>query len=126
MQSPDAPSQLPRLEQTSLSYVPFTTSVTVQDPTGEVMDATIASGHPIIRDVSGLKLFGPCKVDPDGAKTLVSRDIDGDRRVYAAVERPGTGGDVVIVGDFQFFDDTNGIIWEDNEAFIDNLAAVAP
>merc|ERR1712167_99900 len=34
VQSPDAPSHDPRLEQTSLSYVPFTASVTEQDPAG--------------------------------------------------------------------------------------------
>merc|ERR1712167_221495 len=37
VQSPAAPSHDPRLEQTSLSYVPLTASVTVQDPTGEVI-----------------------------------------------------------------------------------------
>jgi hypothetical protein len=102
-------------------------------PTGEgelerevVLDANVGGGHQITAGVTSLKMVGPCWVDEKEGTVLVRREVDGQTHVYAAVERPGNGGDVVIVGDFEIFDDSNNLANENNQQFVDNLAQVTP
>jgi len=89
-------------------------------------DAEIHGGHQITDSVSGLYLHDPCYIVPNDATMLVSRVRDEATQVLAAVERPHRAGDVVIVGDFEIFDDTDNLFEAGNRRFIDNLATVTP
>jgi hypothetical protein len=91
-----------------------------------VTDAEVVAGHPITQDVESVELTDPCYISKGDATPLITWLRDGDRRVLAAVERPGSGGDVVIMGDFQILDDTGHFYQADNHQLVDNLAMVEP
>lgn len=65
----------------------------------------------------------PCWVDP-GSGTSVGRE--DSRNHLGAVERPGRGGDVVVMGNFEFLDDGGLLEYGDNGVFADNLVKVEP
>jgi hypothetical protein len=91
-----------------------------------VEDAEIVAGHQVTRGVSSLSMRDPCFIDTWDATVLASRVRDDQTRVYIASERPGSAGDVVIVGDFEMFDDSDHLGLSENRRLIDNLATVGP
>lgn len=70
----------------------------------------------------GVLLSNPCTIDKGDADA----ELSVDRDLVAVSWRPGWGGDVVLVGDHRFADDTGR--WEnrDNLRFVLNLAEVDP
>ncbi len=95
--------------------------------TGEVATAPVladvSSSAQAAKDISeGVLLSTPCKVETKGADPLLAETRD----VYGAVYRPGWGGDVVLIGDHRFGDDTGKLENRDNKQFIFNLAEVDP
>jgi hypothetical protein len=91
-----------------------------------VEDAEVKSGHQITKGVSSVYLVDPCYISKGDATALITWERDGDTRVLAAVERPGNGGDVVIIGDFQILDDSGNFYQADNHTLVDNLATIVP
>ncbi len=93
---------------------------------GESAPGTVISesmpGTQMTGGVSTVYLNVPCKVVPDGGETLL---ID-DRDAYAVAERPGWGGDVVVVGDYGWADDTDQLDLGSNSAFLGRLVEVDP
>lgn len=81
-----------------------------------------AGAHPIGEGVSEAVFSDPCVVDLHGATSLFE-DEDGS---YAATYRPAHGGDVVLMGDYNFMDDTGLSSSGDNLTLLGNLAEVAP
>lgn len=80
------------------------------------------SGHPITAGLTGtLRFKEPCFVNPTGGNAVVR---DSDSGVLLAVERLETGGDLVVVGDFQFMDDGGYLDHEDNGLLADGLVLV--
>ncbi len=92
----------------------------------QVSDATVKEGHQITEGVSSVYLEDPCYISKGSATALITWDRGEDKYVLAAVERPGTGGDVVIIGDFQIMDDSGNFYESDNHTLVDNLATVVP
>ena len=85
--------------------------------------STFNTGHQIGTDVQTVRFKEPCWVDATSG-TVVAQD--DQRNAIIASERPGTGGDIVIAGDFQFFDDSGYLDFGDNARLIENLAIVIP
>jgi hypothetical protein len=78
----------------------------------------------VTRDVTGLQIHGPCYVDPGADGDPLFADDDGN--VLAAVQYPGPGGDIVVIGDFRFVDDTGYREEADNAILSDNLITIVP
>ena len=71
-----------------------------------------------------IRMKEPCYINPTGGETVI-RDADGN--VLVASQRVGSGGDLVLVGDFQFMDDgSNYLDSGDTQRFADNLVVVDP
>ncbi|MCB9795782.1 MAG: hypothetical protein H6741_24060 [Alphaproteobacteria bacterium] len=85
---------------------------------------TIApSGEHQVTDGVGEVYFNePCDMETNGATPLFTES----RSVYGAVYRPGYGGDIVLLGDMNFMDDSGRIDEVDNRALLGNLAEVIP
>jgi hypothetical protein len=80
------------------------------------------SGHPITAALTQtLRFKEPCFVDPTGGSAIVR---DNNSSVLVGVQRLDTGGDVVVVGDFQFMDDGGYLDHEDNGLLADGLVLV--
>jgi hypothetical protein len=87
-----------------------------------VQTDSYAATHPITDGLSQtLRLKEPCYVDPTGGAAIVR---DQASSVLAAVQRPGRGGDVVVIGDFQFMDDGGYLDHGDNALLADGLVLV--
>jgi len=98
--------------------------------TGEAADAnrlidadSITSDLQITEGVSSFRFKEPCWVEPGSG---VSFGRDDDRNHLGAVERPARGGDVVMIGNFEFLDDGGLLEHGDNGVFSDNLVLVEP
>lgn len=71
-----------------------------------------------------IRMKEPCYINPTGGETVV-RDPDGN--VLVASQRVGSGGDIVLVGDFQFMDDASNYLDSgDTQTFANNLVVVDP
>ena len=96
----------------------------LQVPIDEI---TIKEGHQITQGVSSLKLEDPCYVSKGESGTaLITWNRGSEQFTLAAVERPGEGGEVVVIGDFQLLDDSGNFYEEDNHVLVDNLATIVP
>jgi len=100
--------------------------------TGEASDANLvvtptgddlAAGHQTMAGVGSLRFKSPCWLRGGSVLALASAG-----QTVAAVERLDTGGDVVVLGDLQVFDDSGQFDAEgfDNPTFAVNLAKVDP
>lgn len=74
--------------------------------------------------VSELLMHGPCYIDPGTGGEPLFADEDGS--VIGAFQYPGPGGDIVVIGDFRFLDDTGYREEADNALLADNLVTIAP
>jgi len=98
--------------------------------TGEAADAnqlalaTDLSSSQLTEGLETVTFKEPCWVNSSGG----SRDINHVDYVIGASQRPATGGDIVVLGDFQAIDDSGFITNDsyDNKAFADNLVKVDP
>ena len=95
--------------------------------TGELATAPVladaASGFQMSKDINeGVLLSTPCKIEPNSADTVLFETRD----TYSAAWRGGWGGDVVLLGDHRFADDTGKLSNRDNLQFVFNLVEVDP
>lgn len=81
------------------------------------------TGHQIGTDVQTVRFKEPCWVDAT-AGTVIAQD--DQRNAIIASARPRAGGEVVLSGDFQFFDDSGYLEFGDNARLIENFAIVTP
>ena len=86
-------------------------------------EASYIATHQATEGVHDIYLSDPCFLDTNGS-TYLMVDVDGN--VLATVYRPGMGGDVVAVGDFEFLDDDPAGNNNDYLEFADRLAEVIP
>lgn len=86
-----------------------------------VVEASRIVNHQSTDTVVALEFSDPCYVDPGSGQGLV---FDSENAMVAA-ERPGHGGEVMVVGDFEFLDDSGSMKEADNLAFADQLAMVS-
>jgi len=87
-------------------------------PTTIITDAV--SGDQMTAGVSEVYLGFPCLLEPNGSTVLL---ID-DRESFAARERPLYAGDVVVIGDYGWMDDTDSLGDGDNRLFLERLAEI--
>ena len=78
--------------------------------------------HQVTAGVGEAFFQEPCVVEVNGSDPLFTVS----RYTYMTAERPGWGGDVVVVGDYSFLDDTGKYENGDNLALIGNLVEVDP
>ena len=82
-----------------------------------------STAHPITAALTQtLRFKEPCFVDSTGGSAIIR---DDNSSVLMAVQRPSSGGDVVVVGDWQFMDDGGYLDHEDNGLLADGLVLVA-
>lgn len=89
------------------------------------IDATeLAAGQQLTEGVEKVIFKEPCWVNSGGGNAVVTHIGN----VVAGVARPATGGDVLLVGDFQFMDDSGYLLDEaaSNAQFVSNLVKVDP
>jgi hypothetical protein len=79
--------------------------------------------HQITDGVSDIKLKEPCWVDT-GSGQLFLKDATWGHMGVA--ERPGSGGEVVVMGTFQWLDDGGYLDHGDNGLMADNLVIIEP
>ncbi len=72
--------------------------------------------------VEEVYLSSPCLIQPNGAEVFLYQERDS----YAAVERPLWAGDVVLVGDYGWMDDTDQLDLGDNRNMVKRLVEVDP
>jgi hypothetical protein len=96
--------------------------------TGEAADynriievTSFSAQHQISTDVQNMRFKEPCWVSRDTGEVIAQ---DDDRNALIVSERPGAGGEVVVVANFQFFDDSGYLEYGDNARLIENLARV--
>ena len=81
-----------------------------------------STAHPITAALTQtLRFKEPCFVDSSGGSAIIRDDNTG---VLMGVQRLDTGGDLVVVGDFQFMDDGGYLDHEDNALLADGLVLV--
>lgn len=78
--------------------------------------------HQITEGVGEVFLQEPCVVEVNGSTPLFT----SGRFTYGTTEQPGWGGDVVVIGDYSFLDDTGKYDNGDNMALIRRLVEVDP
>jgi hypothetical protein len=88
----------------------------------QTAETDLITPHQITAGIGMIKFRDTCWVDPGAGQGLVS--YQGDDMV--AVERPGAGGEIVIVGDFEFLDDSGPREWDDNAVLGDRLVEIDP
>ena len=87
-----------------------------------IQTSNYAPSHPITAPLTdSLRFKEPCFVNPTGGNGIV-RDDNGN--ILMAVQRPRTGGDIVVVGDFQFMDNGGYLVYGDNGLLSDGLVLV--
>ena len=88
------------------------------------VDATDLGSHQLTDGLSRVVFKEPCWVNSTGG----ARVVNHNDYVLAAAQRPATGGDIVIVGDFQVIDDSEYLTDDtsDNRTFAERLATVDP
>jgi len=86
--------------------------------------ATDLGSSQLTEGLSTVTFKEPCFVNSTGG----SRDINHIDYVVGASQRPATGGDIVVLGDFQALDDSGYLSNDsyDNRAFAENLVKVDP
>lgn len=95
--------------------------------TGESLDANRIievnnlSNHQINSNASRYLMIDPCMVD---APENIFADSEG--RVYGGAERLDNGGEIILIGDSDFFDDSGYLSEADNSTLIKNLAWIDP
>ena len=79
--------------------------------------------HQIATDIHQVRFKAPCWLDPQ-VGTIIAQD--DQRQTIMAAERLQNGGELVLSGDFQFFDDSGYLDFGDNGRLIENLTTVIP
>ncbi len=89
-------------------------------PTTQIMEP--AQDHQLTQGIDEVFFVNPCMVDSGQGEAvfLVSRDA------FMAAERPARGGDIVLFGDYQWFDDTGKHANGSNLQLARNLFEVDP
>lgn len=78
----------------------------------------------ITTGLAALRFNDPCYLDPGGSGELLF--ATEDNQTVGVVQRLLVGGEVAIVGDFRFLDDTGYLDYDDNRQLADNLVNIEP
>lgn len=83
----------------------------------------VNSNHQVMEGVRQLRFKEPCYVGTGAEGQVLA---ESDRNPLAAAQRVGNGGDVLVFGDHQFFDDSGELEVLDNQRLADNLVQITP
>ncbi len=88
------------------------------------VDATDLSNHQLTDGQSTIIFKEPCWVNSTGGSQVVNHS----GHVVVSAQRPATGGDIVVIGDFQVIDDSGYLVDTsvNNLQFAENLVKVDP
>lgn len=86
-----------------------------------IINVSTLADHQVNTGADGYTMVDPCFVD--GPKSLFA---DSEGRVYGAVEQLVSGGEVILIGDSDFFDDSGNLQQSDNSRLIRNLVWIDP
>ncbi len=91
---------------------------------GEYQTATIEdlTEHQITSGVASIKFRDACHIDAADGLPLARHNDE----YLVAVERVGAGGEVVLIGDFEFLDDSGPREWAMNGLLADRLVEIDP
>jgi hypothetical protein len=78
--------------------------------------------HQATAGVEALRFRDPCGIDMGDARYLARYDD----LIMVGIDRPGSGGEVILVGDYEFMDDSGPREWADNGLFADRLVQIDP
>ncbi len=90
--------------------------------TYQVAEIDLISPHQSTTGVSSLHFRDPCYVDVGDGDYLARYNDE----YMVGVERIGDGGEVMLIGDVEFMDDSGPIAWGDNGTFADRLIEIDP
>jgi hypothetical protein len=88
----------------------------------QIAEVEEVSPHQATAGVSTLRFRDPCWVDMGEGDRLVRYRED----LIVAVEQVGRGGEVFVIGDFEFMADGDAGGWADNALFSDRLVEIDP
>jgi hypothetical protein len=88
----------------------------------QIAEIELISPHQITEGISALRFRDACYLDV-GEGLGLARFNDEQ---LVGVERIGTGGEVVLIGDFEFMDDSGPRDWADNALLADRLVEIDP
>lgn len=86
-----------------------------------IIEVSTLSDHQINTSANRYSFVDPCFVE--GGTKLFQ---DAERRVYGGAEQLSGGGEIVLLGDSDFFDDSGYLTTLDNARLIRNLAWIDP
>ncbi|MFT5683813.1 MAG: hypothetical protein ACI8RZ_004745 [Myxococcota bacterium] len=94
------------------------------DPNIVVQVDAFNFNNQVTTDLTALRFNDPCYLDPgDGGELLFATE---DNQTVGVAQRLLVGGEVVMVGDFRFLDDTGYLDYDDNKTLADNLVNIEP
>jgi hypothetical protein len=85
--------------------------------------ATFIAPDQMTEGVEGLRFSDPCYVADNGAPYIVHSE---GNHIVVKDQPLGWGGEVVLIGDLEFMDDTGNYALADNQVFADRLVEVDP
>ena len=88
----------------------------------QVAEIDQIGAHQITEGVDALRFRDACYLD-FGEGEYLARYND---EIMVAVDRPGAGGEVVAIGDFEFMDDSGPREWAKNGLMADRLVEIDP
>lgn len=80
------------------------------------------AAHQATAGISALRFRDPCTIDLGDGQYLARYNED----IMIGLERPGEGGEVVLIGDIEFMDDSGPRDWANNSLFADRLVEIDP
>jgi hypothetical protein len=86
-----------------------------------IIEVSTLADHQINTNANSYSFVDPCYVE--GGTKLFQ---DAERRVYGGAEQLSGGGEIVLIGDSDFFDDSGYLTTLDNARLIRNLAWIDP
>ncbi len=88
----------------------------------QVAEIELISPHQITAGVTALRFRDACYLDVGDGDYLARYNDE----FMVGVDRPGAGGEVVLIGDFEFMDDSGPSEWANNALLADRLVEIDP
>jgi len=89
----------------------------------QMLDTDFIANDQMTEGVTGLRFSDPCFINDNGAPYLVHNE---GNHIVVKYQPQGWGGEVVLIGDLEFMDDTGNYGLADNLLFAKRLAEVEP
>ena len=88
----------------------------------QVAEIGLIAEHQVTTGVNALRFRDACYVDIGDGSYLARHNED----YVIGRDRPGAGGEIIVIGDFEFMDDSGPRDWDDNAVLADRLVEIDP